>query len=155
MHIHIRAIGKASEKWHESGIKTYTERISRFCTLSEKIYATPKRQKSSNVDKTKKIEHQFLTENLQDAYIIALDETGKAYNTQNFANRLDTLMQHHSKIIFVLGGPDGLHSETREKANMLLSLSAFTLPHILARLMLYEQIYRALTILNNHPYHRA
>ena len=90
------------------------------------------------------------------AYTIALDERGKAPTSQAFAEKLRLLADRgQSDIIFMLGGPDGHAPATREKASELLALGPMTWPHRLARIMLLEQIYRSVTILVNHPYHRA
>ena len=90
------------------------------------------------------------------AYVIALDERGKAPTSQAFAEKLRLLADRgQSNVIFMLGGPDGHAPATREKADELLALGPMTWPHRLARIMLLEQIYRSVTILVNHPYHRA
>jgi 23S rRNA (pseudouridine1915-N3)-methyltransferase len=92
----------------------------------------------------------------QGGYVIALDERGKAPTSQAFAEKLRLLADRgQNNIIFMLGGPDGHSQATREKANELLALGPMTWPHRLARIMLLEQIYRSVTILVNHPYHRA
>ena len=90
------------------------------------------------------------------AYAVALDERGKAPTSQGFAEKLRLLADRgQNDIIFMLGGPDGHAPATREKADELLALGPMTWPHRLARIMLLEQIYRSVTILVNHPYHRA
>jgi 23S rRNA (pseudouridine1915-N3)-methyltransferase len=82
------------------------------------------------------------------ARIVVLDERGRDYTTEQFAK----LLQAPSA--FIIGGSDGLSSETKEAADTLLRLSAMTLPHALAQVMLIEQLYRAATLLTGHPYHR-
>ncbi len=88
------------------------------------------------------------------AALIVLDERGKSLPSREFAAKIDGWMQHHPVIQFVIGGADGLSDELRGKATMVLSLGTQTWPHMLARVMLIEQIYRAQQILANHPYHR-
>ena len=83
--------------------------------------------------------------------IIALDELGMQFSSHNFAERLEKFVQ---PISFFIGGAYGLSDEVRSKANLLLSLSEMTMPHALARVVLVEQIYRAYTISQNHPYHK-
>lgn len=80
--------------------------------------------------------------------IIALDERGKEMTTRQFA----ALLQEPSA--FVIGGPDGLSNELKSAADMLIRLSAMTLPHALAQVILLEQLYRAASLLTRHPYHR-
>jgi 23S rRNA (pseudouridine1915-N3)-methyltransferase len=87
---------------------------------------------------------------------IILDERGKTLSSDDFAHLLKRhLDQGTSSLAFLIGGPDGHAPETREKAGLLLSFGPMTWPHRLARVMLAEQIYRAVTILVKHPYHRA
>jgi len=85
----------------------------------------------------------------KNAYVVALDERGKDLTTEQFAK----LLQRETA--FVIGGADGLDEKIRKEAALLLRLSALTLPHALAQVVLLEQIYRAATILTGHPYHRA
>jgi 23S rRNA (pseudouridine1915-N3)-methyltransferase len=84
----------------------------------------------------------------RNARLIALDERGKDYTTRQFAELLK------SETAFVIGGPDGLGASIRSEAEVLLRLSAMTLPHALAQVVLLEQLYRAATLLTGHPYHR-
>jgi 23S rRNA (pseudouridine1915-N3)-methyltransferase len=89
-------------------------------------------------------------------YTIALDERGKAMTSQDFATLLKRLADSGAKqTTFLIGGPDGHAPETRTKAGQILSFGPMTFPHRLLRVMLLEQIYRAVTIIVNHPYHRA
>lgn len=91
-----------------------------------------------------------------DAAIVALDEKGKVLSSTQFANLVGELRDSGvAAVVVVIGGPDGLGSELRQKAGQALSLGAMTLPHGLARVVLAEQLYRAATILAGHPYHRS
>jgi 23S rRNA (pseudouridine1915-N3)-methyltransferase len=90
------------------------------------------------------------------AAIILLDERGKNLSSQDFANRLAVLRDGGRRAVaFVIGGPDGLDESLRGEAELTLSFGHLTWPHQLARVMLAEQLYRAVTILSGHPYHRA
>jgi 23S rRNA (pseudouridine1915-N3)-methyltransferase len=89
------------------------------------------------------------------ATVIALDERGKIVSTQNFMQLLSKpLTNGKTDLVFMIGGPDGHAEETRQKADHTIALGAMTWPHRLVRIMLLEQIYRAVTIMVNHPYHR-
>jgi len=91
-----------------------------------------------------------------EAVLIALDEHGKSLTSKGFASRLGRLAgEGLSEAAFLIGGPDGLDAALIKRAALVLALGAMTWPHRLARVMLAEQIYRAVTILVNHPYHRA
>jgi 23S rRNA (pseudouridine1915-N3)-methyltransferase len=89
------------------------------------------------------------------ARVIALDERGRELTTAEFAALLGRWMREASPIAFVIGGPEGLDAQTRREAALLLRLSALTLPHALAQVVLAEQLYRAATLLTGHPYHRG
>lgn len=87
--------------------------------------------------------------------VVALDERGKTQSSEEFAKFLSQQAQGGARqLTFLIGGPDGHAAETREKADRLLAFGPMTFPHRLVRVMLLEQIYRAVTILVNHPYHR-
>jgi len=87
--------------------------------------------------------------------LIALDEKGKSFSSQEFAHylqqRMDTGNNH---LGFIIGGADGLHESIRQQSHLLLSFGRMTFPHLLVRGLLMEQLYRATTIINHHPYHR-
>ncbi len=92
----------------------------------------------------------------QGSVTFVLDERGKSLSSEKFAS----LIRKHADqgandIVFLIGGPDGHDATTRTKANHIIALGAMTWPHRLARIMLLEQIYRSLTIMMNHPYHRS
>jgi 23S rRNA (pseudouridine1915-N3)-methyltransferase len=89
------------------------------------------------------------------AVLVALDGRGTQLSSADFAKRLDTWRQSAAELAFVIGGAEGLHESVLKKASLVLSLGAMTWPHLLARGMLLEQIYRAQQILAGHPYHRA
>ncbi len=87
--------------------------------------------------------------------IIALDEKGKIFSSTEFAIIIKNYgIQGNSDLTFIIGGADGLSTELKQKADLILSLSKMTFPHLMIRSFLIEQIYRANTIINNHPYHR-
>ena len=91
-----------------------------------------------------------------DAHRMVLDERGRSLSSDEFAKQLSALRDRGVKdVAFVIGGPDGLSSDFRASAQQCLALGVQTWPHLLVRAMLAEQIYRALTILSGHPYHRA
>lgn len=85
---------------------------------------------------------------------IALDERGKQLTTADLARKLTAWMQGGRDVAFMIGSADGLDQELKTNADLLLSLSAMTLPHALVRVLLAEQLYRATSMIQNHPYHR-
>jgi 23S rRNA (pseudouridine1915-N3)-methyltransferase len=101
-------------------------------------------------------EHEKLAAKIDPrAYVFILDEKGRSLRSQDFAAKLDKLgAEGRNHIQFVIGGADGLSDEMRKKADFLLSFGGQTWPHMLVRVMLMEQIYRARQIIAGHPYHR-
>jgi len=85
---------------------------------------------------------------------IALDERGKQLTTAELAGRLDSWMQGSRDVAFMVGSADGLDRDLKAGADLVLSLSAMTLPHALVRVLVAEQLYRAVSLIQNHPYHR-
>jgi len=89
------------------------------------------------------------------AFTIALDERGRDMSTADIGQQMAAWHQAGRDIVFLIGGPDGLHADIKTQADACWRLSSLTLPHPLVRIVLAEQLYRAWTMLNNHPYHRA
>lgn len=86
--------------------------------------------------------------------VVALDEKGQSFTSLEFARRLERWRREGRDVAFVIGGADGLDAELKRGASLLLSLSSLTLPHQLVRVLLAEQLYRGVSLLHNHPYHR-
>ena len=86
--------------------------------------------------------------------VVALDEKGKSFTSVEFAQRIERWRREARDVAFVIGGADGLDPELKRGASLLLSLSSLTLPHRLVRVLLAEQLYRGVSLLHNHPYHR-
>ena len=87
--------------------------------------------------------------------LVVLDVLGQSVTTMKLSSLLDSWLQNGQDVSIVIGGPDGVSDELLSAASLKISLSALTFPHTLVRVILLEQIYRAWSILNNHPYHRA
>ena len=106
------------------------------------------------VGKNKAEEEKRFLERVGDDYVAALDEHGKSLTTVELAKWLSQRQQDGRNLSFVIGGPDGLGPEILKKAALRWSLSALTFPHAMVRVILAEQLYRAHSVLQNHPYHR-
>jgi len=106
------------------------------------------------VGKNKTEEEKRFLERVGDDYVAALDEHGKSLTTVDLAKWLSQRQQDGRNLSFVIGGPDGLGPEILKKADLRWSLSALTFPHAMVRVILAEQLYRAHSVLQNHPYHR-
>ena len=98
---------------------------------------------------------RLLTALPNNAFVIALDERGKAQTSEAFACEIGRIRDNGcGPLVFIIGGPDGLANKVRARANFILSFGSLTWPHQLVRVLIAEQIYRAMTILAGHPYHR-
>ena len=106
------------------------------------------------VGKNKTDEEKRFLERVGDDYVVALDEHGKSLTTVELAKWLAQRQQDGRNLSFLIGGPDGLGPEILKKAHLRWSLSALTFPHAMVRVILAEQLYRAHSVLQNHPYHR-
>ena len=155
MQFHIHAMGETLDTWTQEGISNYEKRFSSPFTVKTHAYPIPKRQQNQNVLAYQAKEYLLLTSSLKKSdLIICLDEHGKHFTSKSFANHIGNWQNQYSRVCFLLGGPDGHHTSTIHRAQIRLSLSPFTMPHGLARLVLIEQLYRAMTLIKKHPYHR-
>jgi 23S rRNA (pseudouridine1915-N3)-methyltransferase len=153
MKITILSIGKFDKSPYRELFEYYLKRLKWKIELREIEF---KNTKSFEESKIKQEEGVLLLKNFQNfSKIIILDERGKQFSSPEFANILENFnISGDSNIAFVIGGAFGLSEEVKNKADILLSISKMTLPHLMVRSFLIEQIYRASTIISNHPYHK-
>lgn len=155
MRIRLIAVGTKMPKWVEQGIDEYCKRLPPELKLEIKEIALGKRGKGADIQRAIKTEgQQMLAAIGQHDRVIALDVKGKPWSTEQLAGELRDWQREGDNISLLVGGPDGLADECLQRANQRWSLSALTLPHPIVRIVLSEQLYRAWTINNNHPYHR-
>lgn len=147
----ILSVGKWKEKTLKEAFELYAGRCQPRIELIE--LELPARDLHGDI-KTK--EAALLQKHIPTAgTLVACDERGKPFSSRDFAAAIAKWQEAHGpRLTFLIGGADGLAPELVKQAHATLSLSAMTWPHLLARVMLAEQVYRAQTILNNHPYHR-
>lgn len=155
MRIHLIAVGKRMPGWVRENYNEFNKRLPKEYHLNL-IEITPAvRSKSRSTTKVIAEEEKKLKEAIpKGALVIALDEKGKQYTSNQLADNLESWSQQRRGMCLVIGGADGLSASFKKSADVLWSLSALTLPHALVRVIVAEQIYRAWSILNNHPYHR-
>lgn len=152
MKINLIVIGKIKENYIVEGVKEYAKRISRFAEFN--LIELPDAPQGKTPEEQSDIEGKRLLEKAK-GVIIILDGKGKNLSSEGLASYIDKKCTEGSgEFSFLIGGSHGHSQETKSKADLLLSFGAMTFPHQLFRLMLTEQIYRALTILNNLPYHK-
>lgn len=155
MRLHIHAIGQSIEPWITQGIQAYSKRFQTPYALQLHCHPTPKRNRNCNLEKLMQQEQRLLTSriNSQDCVVVC-DEKGQAIDSSGLALKLVQWMDNHHLIHFIIGGPDGTHANLKKQANFQLALSKLTLTHAMARLLLVEALYRSISIINKHPYHR-
>lgn len=148
------SIGQKMPDWVAAGVREYSGRLpANFLQLIELPLAT--RTKSSDPRRAQAAESQRLLKAIPaGAYVIALDPRGRALATEALAEHLEAWRQEDRDVVFLIGGPEGLTDECLARSDARWSLSKLTFPHMLVRVILAEQLYRAWTILHNHPYHR-
>lgn len=154
--INVVCVGNIKEEYYVKAINEYQKRISRFNKLSVtevKEERLPTNFSNADILKVIECEGKRLQEHLK-GYIVVCDISGKKLNSTEFAKKLKQSEQNFPQITFVIGGSYGVWQEIKDKADLLLSFSDFTMPHQLFRVVLLEQIYRALTINNNVTYHK-
>ena len=142
--------------WVDDGAADYAKRLRGRCTLEIKTLPLARRTASTPVDRAVADESERLLAAVPTgAHIVALDERGKPWSTKELAAKLDGWMRIGAPIFFLIGGPDGLAPACIARASDRWSLSPLTLPHGLAKIVVAEALYRAWSLLEHHPYHRA
>lgn len=155
MRVLILAVGQHISDWAQDAVRGYLGRFPRSWRVELKEIRTEPRAGQTPA-RLMQLEGSRILEALEeDDYVVVLDEHGKDFTTTEFARALNEWMSEASRVVFVIGGPDGLAPEVKEKARRLMRLSAMTMPHALARVFLAEQLYRVWSIGAGHPYHRA
>ncbi len=155
MRIRLLAVGTKMPKWVEQGVDEYCKRLPSELKLEVKEIALGKRGKGADIRRAIASEGQKMLAAISDRdRVVALDVKGKPWSTEQLASHLRDWQLGGDNISLLVGGPDGLAEECLARADQRWSLSALTLPHPLVRIVLAEQLYRAWTINNNHPYHR-
>jgi 23S rRNA (pseudouridine1915-N3)-methyltransferase len=154
MNLRIIALGHKLPAWANTAFDDYARRMPREFAL-ELIELKPEaRGRGRNVLQMLEAEGARIATAVADSEIVALDEHGDAWTTARLAKSLRTWQDEARSIAFVIGSADGLAPAIKSKAMAVVALSALTLPHSLARVLLAEQLYRAVSLLHGHPYHR-
>ncbi|MDX1519189.1 MAG: 23S rRNA (pseudouridine(1915)-N(3))-methyltransferase RlmH [Gammaproteobacteria bacterium] len=155
MKINLIAVGRKLPAWINSGYEEYAKRLTGECDLKLLEIAAVKRSNSVSPAKIKSIEAERIRKQIPaGSYVIALDENGKSCTTRALSEKFSGWLADGRNVTFIIGGADGLDDSLIEQSDEVLSLSELTLPHGLARILVAEQLYRAFSILKNHPYHR-
>ncbi len=156
MQLVIAAVGHKMPGWIEEGFGEYAKRMPPECRIHLKEIKPVERSGSKTAETVMVLERTKIEAAIpKGARIIALDERGKDLTTMQLSHLLSQWQQDGRDVTFVIGGADGLDAGFKASADMLVRISSLTLPHGMVRVLLAEQLYRAWSITQNHPYHRV
>ena len=155
MKIVLLVVGKTTESYFIQGIDEYSKRLAHYVPFELTVILELRNTKSLSTDQQKEREADLILKALQPGdYVVLLDEHGREFTSLQFASYLEKKMANIAKrLIFVVGGPYGFSNRVYQAAQEKISLSKMTYSHQMIRLIFTEQLYRAMTILNNEPYH--
>ncbi len=156
MRIRLIAVGTRMPEWVETAFRDYAGRLPHECRLELTEIAPALRSKNTDIARAKQQEGEKILKALpRDALVIALDERGESLTSPQWSEALQRWMQSGRDTCLLIGGPDGHAPEVLARADRQWSLSKLVLPHALVRVFVAEQLFRAWSLLANHPYHRA
>ena len=155
MRIQLIAVGNRMPSWVTEGYREYAQRLPPECALHLQEIAPGKRGKGADLERIRAEEGARMLAALpRSVHVVALDVTGTAWSTEALSRQLTQWLQGGRDLALLVGGPEGLAEECRARADQSWSLSPLTLPHPLVRVVVAEQLYRAWSLLQGHPYHR-
>ena len=151
----LLVVGKTVEKHYITAIDDYIARTKHFISFDMEVIPELKNTKSLSIEQQKEKEAEMILKTIQpDDVVVLLDEHGKEFRSIEFADWVERKMHTVNKrLIFIIGGPYGFAQKIYDIAQEKISLSKMTFSHQMIRLIFVEQLYRAMTILNNNPYH--
>jgi len=155
MRLRLIAVGTRMPDWIETGFTDYAGRLPRELKLELVEIPVEHRGKNADIPRLRDAEGERLLKAAGDARIIVFDERGAGLDTTGWAKALQSWMQDGRDVALLIGGPDGHAPAVKARAEAQWSLSKLTFPHALVRVLVAEQLYRAWSLLNHHPYHRA
>ena len=155
MNITVLAVGTKMPKWVDQAVIEYSKRFARDIQFRLKEIRPEKRGAGVSAAQGMVAEEERILAAIPpQSFLIVLDERGKAPTSMELAGWLKKWQQQGENVCFVIGGADGMTASLKDRARLLMRLSSLTLPHGMVRVLLTEQLYRAQSILHNHPYHR-
>lgn len=156
MRVKVIAVGTRLPAWQQQGFLEYARRLPKECAMVlTEVPAAPRTKSRPTEQAIRKESDRMLAAIADSDYVIALDQPGVQYTSEDLAGLLGTWLGQGRDLALLIGGADGLSDASRTRAELRWSLSDLTLPHGLVRVLVAEQLYRAWTILRGHPYHRG
>jgi 23S rRNA (pseudouridine1915-N3)-methyltransferase len=155
MKIQLVVVGKTAMDFVEQGLTEFCGRLKHYLPFEMRVIPEVKQTKNLSFEQQKEKEGELILKSIQAGdYVVLLDEHGRELTSLHFAEYLEKKMHTVPKcLVFIIGGPYGFSQKVYDAAQEKLSLSKMTFPHQLIRLIFAEQLYRAMTILHNEPYH--
>ncbi|KOR30015.1 50S rRNA methyltransferase [Achromatium sp. WMS2] len=156
MHIYLLSVGTKMPNWVQVGYAEYARRFGNGCSLRLVEIPLGRRGKDQDVARAVAQEGEHILRALPDCdfWLVALDVTGRDFSTMEFAGEINRHLASGRDLVIMIGGPDGLSTVCQQRAHDRWSLSRMTFPHSLVRVVLAEQLYRAWSVVQGHPYHR-
>ncbi len=155
MRIHLIAVGKKMPEWVNSGFSEFSKRMPPELQINLAEITPSVRNKTTPIEKNIKEEGKRIQSAIpSNSRLIVLDEKGKKFSSIELSKKMEEWFPQGQDIAIVIGGADGIDDRIKQQADETWSLSSFTLPHALVRVIVAEQLYRAWSILKGHPYHR-
>lgn len=154
MKLRIISVGHKMPAWVESACADFTKRMPRELSIDIIDIKPEKRAAGNSTENIQLIEAKRILEAAGRDFLIACDERGQEITTLQLAEKMQSWQTLGRDVSIIIGGADGLHASLKQQANWLWSLSKLTLPHAFVRVLLSEQLYRAYSVIQNHPYHR-
>lgn len=154
MKLKILSVGHKMPNWVELGCAEYLKRMPKELTTEIIEIKPDKRASGKNSEVVQEAEAKRILEVASKDYLVVLDERGQEVTSLQLATKMEHWQTLGKDVSLVIGGADGLHADLKRKADWLWSLSKLTMPHGLARVMLCEQLYRAYSVTQHHPYHK-
>ncbi len=152
MKLKIITVGRAKSRGWKELIEDYEKRIMRFIPFES---VSVRESKGDKRIRLKKEADLIFSKIREDEVVFVLDSHGQEYNTRELIDILKDMERNSRNCVFIIGGDEGVHATLLKRADYKISLSKFTYSHMLARLILLEQIYRVLSVIRGHPYHRS
>ena len=155
MQLQLVAVGTRQPSWINDGVETFARRMPKECSMEVTEIPAGQRNKSDSTARAVAAEELKILKAVADsAMVVALHEKGTPWSTRELATELNRWRLDYDQVALIIGGPDGLAPACLKRADRHWSLSNLTLPHGLVRILVAEQLYRAWTVIQGHPYHR-
>ena len=155
MNINFLLIESSRPQWSEMAFESYKSKFNKSITISWNGIKPATRNKNYSVSEVVQKESALLKKKIKERdFVIALDKEGINLDTEKLKSNFENWIASSKDVTFVIGGPDGLSNELTEESNFCWSLSQLTFPHAVVPILVLEQIYRAWSMTQNHPYHR-